>query len=60
MCNDFQGEALLLWHVALGNRMYPATDHVVARLKCPFRRKVEMSLWIRLQPFRNMTLGITT
>lgn len=33
---------------------------VAAMLKCPLRRKVEMSLWIRLQPFRNTTRGIST
>jgi hypothetical protein len=31
-----------------------------ARLECPLWRKVKMSLWARLQPFRNATLGMST
>ncbi|RVH41897.1 hypothetical protein CN212_29770 [Sinorhizobium meliloti] len=35
-------------------------QYVAAMLKCPLRRKVEMSLWVRHQPFRNATRDIPT
>ena len=33
---------------------------VAARLECPFVRKVKMSHWALLPPFRHATLGIST